>query len=107
MGMFDSFYFKEGVLPENREKEDTEFQTKDFNCELDDYYIDSDGSIRVVRFYGDNDEIDDGIYEVYSMRWEPDINDDDAKFFEQRYRIKIRDGRVINAKKYYEEGYEE
>ena len=43
MGMFDSFYFAAGFLPDCTSPPNAEFQTKSLRCHLDKWYIGSDG----------------------------------------------------------------
>lgn len=45
MGMFDSFIFAADVLPDNSEPPTTEFQTKELECELDLYTVNSTGRL--------------------------------------------------------------
>lgn len=107
MGMYDSFYFESDTLPDNKESKDCEFQTKDLDCGLDKYKVGKFGDIVVESFDGDSKDIPDGTYRVYSYEWLPHINDPASKKFEQHYEIKVRDKRLIWAKKTYEFGYVE
>jgi hypothetical protein len=45
MGMFDSFYFEEGVLPDNPFPPEKEFQTKSLDCELTIFRVDKNGNV--------------------------------------------------------------
>lgn len=120
MGMYDSFYFAEGVLPDNKEDPDKEFQTKGLDCCLDNYFVSKDLQVTIEPFEVENDglkttyvpkvpDIED--LQVYSYEFEYDNPTDWAnrKLTNTRiqwYNITIKDGRLIKATKTKEEGYE-
>ena len=98
MGMFDSFYFAKGVLPDNREAPEKEFQTKCLECLCNNYRVDEHGWVKC------DDDRDAEINEaatVYSHVFE---KDKPTKI--QYYKILIHNNKVIFAKKLSEEGYE-
>lgn len=123
MGMFDSFYFAEGVLPDNKEGEGFEFQTKDLDLCLDIYLIDADRNV-TIRSYEDFEAdvrsiraAPDLKATVYSLKFIYDIEpgEDFGEYLKKRelvktctqlYEIEIKDGKLISAKKIHEEGYE-
>jgi len=105
MGMFDSFYFAEGVLPDNREPNTVEFQSKCLKCELNTFRVAADGSVQ--RF-----EWGDGEPEIYSN---PEPINDAAIVYSyqgeypntqvQEYKILIHNSKLIHAEKLVERGY--
>lgn len=103
MGMFDSFYFKDGVLPDNKVPEDYEFQTKDLDCCLDEYQVDKHGNVQKTSYSWDNKEcivspdLIDCVAYVYSH--------DDNKY--QEYAIMIVDSKLTHVKKIAESGYDD
>ena len=50
MGMYDSFKFGKGILPDNKVDADHIFQSKDLDCCLDLYQIDEAGVAAVKEF---------------------------------------------------------
>lgn len=120
MGMYDSFYFAEGVLPDNRESPEKEFQTKGLEQALDNYYVSKDLQVTIEPFIIENDGIkttyvpkvpDIENLQVYSYEFEYDnpINYINRKLLntrEQIYLITIKDGKLIKATKIKESGYE-
>ena len=46
MGMFDSFYFAKGALPDNPFSPDEEFQTKCLACNMDVYRVDENKKVK-------------------------------------------------------------
>ena len=106
--MFDSFYFEKGALPNNREPETAEFQTKCLDCRLDVYRVSRSGDVKIEPYYEKNkDKVLNADIGVYSIRWDGHgIIDKDTKGYYQDYDLKIRNNKVIEAKKVYENGYE-
>ena len=77
MGMFDSFYFAEGVLPDNKVSAGYEFQTKSLSCNLDVFEVMEDGTVVKYPFWEEDYEprpkpydepINEGAY-VYSYEF--------------------------------------
>ncbi len=91
MGMYDSFYFAEGLLPNNEETSDMEFQSKCLKCNLDKFYFDSDGFVTKKPFdeCEENDKpINEGLY-VYSY------NFDMKPTRYQEYKILIMNSKLV------------
>lgn len=109
MGMYDSFYFEDGVLPNNRvEGKNHEFQSKDLRCDMDIYEIDKNLNVLKYPFweegYEDKPEpLDELINEcaiVYSYEFP---KDGPAKI--QHYKILIHNNKLVHVKKLSEENY--
>lgn len=106
MGMFDSFYFAEGVLPINKEPPETEFQTKSLSCNLDVYHVDKFGFVKKCVDYGDNE----GEYSNASINESAEIYSYDFNHSptrKQTYKIIILNNKIVFAEKIHEEGYTE
>ncbi len=94
MGMFDSFYFETGVLPNNTEPSETEFQTKSLSCSLDVYRVDKHGNVKCFEFaygadpYVSDKPINDAAY-VYSI----------GPSGQQEYKILIHNSKIIHIEK--------
>jgi len=104
MGMYDSFYFAKGVLPDNAEAPKHEFQTKSLNNDMDVYRVCEHG---FVKKYGH-------FYDYDGLVWDEDclesgqINDtavvysysDDPKMTHyQEYKIIILNSKIVYAEK--------
>lgn len=107
--MFDSFYFKNNVLPNNKVPEDFEFQTKDLECWLDHYCVDEEKNV-VKKSYKDgkkqiiNEPINCEV-EVYSHEFiYKDGKYDHTKY--QEYKLLIHNSKLIYAEKTREYGYD-
>lgn len=119
MGLFDSFYFADGVLPQNKVEENYEFQTKDLSCNLDKYYVDKQGFVTMTPFREEGDEkvrpvnaqVNDTVF-VYSHKFtyknkegeievDPEITYDKANYGckYQCYKLVILQGRVSHVEK--------
>ena len=108
MGMFDSFYFKNNVLPDNKVPEDFEFQTKDLNCDLDRYYVDEEKNVVRKYYWNGEEKIIEGPIncevEVYSI----DFIYKNGKYDHtktQEYKLLIHNSKLIYAEKINEWGY--
>lgn len=97
MGMFDIFYFAEGILPDNRELPEKEFQTKDMQCNLDKYQVDKFGWVKCDE--DAESEITDTAV-VYSHDF------DHEPVRTQYYKIQILNNKIVYAKKISENGYD-
>jgi hypothetical protein len=86
MGMYDSFYFEKGILPDNKVSEDCEFQSKCLDCILDTYNVDSEGNISTER---------------------TSFDDEHLGYKCQEYKIVIANNKIIFVEKVYERGYTE
>lgn len=116
MGMFDSFYFAEGVLPDNREAPDKEFQGKDLCCSLDIYKVDHEYNITIASFMsmsGESQKVGDSLepIEVYSHEFIYDKPDDifNRKLLKVKYQLysfRIKDSKISDIKKIEESGYD-
>jgi len=116
MGMFDSFYFAKGFLPNDKAPEDHEYQTKDLDCDLDIYKVDSQGSVRKFVYDGDGGRaeetkpINDSAV-VYSREF---LYDNPSDLFNrkyigckyQEYKIVIVNSKIAHVEKLCESGYE-
>jgi hypothetical protein len=91
MGMYDSFYFAEGVLPDNKEPPNEEFQTKCLECNLRDYYVSSD-FILTEKSGIDCSNFTESLI-VYSHNFEYDPSRS------QYYKIVFIKGKLIHAEK--------
>lgn len=99
MGMFDTFWFEEGVLPDNKENSKMNFQTKDLDQRLDLYFVDKDLNVKKLDMDGTEDM--DPLFitcEVYSYNFEGETKI-------QTYKIHITDNKLVHAKKLNESGY--
>lgn len=113
MGMFDRFFFEDGVLPDNRVPENYEFQTKDLGRDLNSFRVAKDGTIRIFGMECEElFEIVNGEVLIYSHEFLYDNEDDilklkylGAKY--QEYHLVIVNNRVVSAEKTTERGYEE
>lgn len=114
MGMFDSFYFKRGVLPDDKAPEGEEFQTKSLECNLDRYYVDSSGHV-IKKHYWDGEEtatnhnVTCNAY-IYSYEFLYDNEEDllNRKYLGskvQEYSIQIVNNQVVRVEKVHESGY--
>ncbi len=114
MGMFDTFRFKDGFLPNNKVEEDYDFQTKDLESDLDMYCVDSIGNVSKHKLIEENeydDEAEDvsinDIAYVYSHEF---LHDNKGKYTgskQQCYKIVIVSSQIVYVEKLSEEGYEE
>lgn len=112
MGMFDSFYFTDGVLPDNKAPSGHEFQTKDLACHLDKYSVAADGAVTVVCFYdGEPKKPLNFGAKVYSHEFMYDNEKDlfkrkyiGAKY--QEYKIVVVNDKLAHIEKVVEAGYE-
>lgn len=113
--MFDSFYFKFGTLPDNKVKEDVEFQTKSLDCDLDVYHVNNDLTVTKSTFDNGKMELTDKpincIAIIYSHEFLYDNEKDltNRKYLGckyQEYDITIKDSKIIYMNKTYESGYE-
>lgn len=105
MGMFDSFYFEDGVLPDNREEgNNCEFQSKDLHCDLFVYEIDKNKNVRKYPCWEEgyedkpaplNELINEGAT-VYSY---------ESGGKSQEYKILIHNNKLVHVQKLSEEGY--
>lgn len=116
VGMYDSFFFKDGVLPDNKVAEDHEFQTKDLYCNLDRYYVGRYGIVtREIldaggEYIKDTESINDSV-EVYSHEFLWDGDDLTTRKYlgckYQIYKIIILDNDIKHIRKIYQSGYGE
>lgn len=118
MGMFDSFYFAAGTLPDNKVPPDHDFQTKSLSCDLDRYYVGADGHVKHVLFNSEDERetidlapINNEVC-VYSHEF---IYDNEKDVFNrklvvtkyQEYKIIILNSRLVFAEKTCDSGYDE
>ena len=89
MGMYDSFYVEKGVLPENSENEDQEFQTKCLDCNLDVYKVDKNLNVTANKLCGEKitQKINDCAF-IYSYVFDGEITR------EQHYKIIIINNKI-------------
>ncbi len=118
MGMYDSFYFENGILPDNKAPDMHEFQTKDLDSSLDTYHVDKDGNVKKFEFDSSSDK---GLVEnkrpinadivVYSHEFLYDSDDIFTRKYlgckYQEYNIVIVNSKITHTEKTREEGYEE
>ena len=113
MGMFDSFYFAKGVLPDNKVDEAHEFQCKSLGCSLDVYRIAENGTVTKTLFFEpdyddkpiiDDEPINDTAY-VYSYVFKDIDGNSLEQSLEQEYKIVILNSKVMHVEKIREEGY--
>lgn len=115
MGMFDSFYFEDGVLPDNKVPAGHEFQTKDFACNLDVYRVSANGKVRMFFMNYSDGRTEEtkplsGSGTIYSHEF---LYDKPEGIFNrkylgckyQEYMIEFRDNQIVSAKKLAESGY--
>src|SRR5580658_3896808 len=112
MGMFDSFYFEDGILPDNKAPIGHEFQTKDLHCCLDKYYVKANH--RIEPEWGINGPPDDtslnftaGVYS-HEFLYDNEADIVNRKYLGskyQHYTITAKDGVIVNAVKDSEAGY--
>ena len=104
MGMFDSFYFDVGVLPDNKEGPLMEFQTKDLHCMLNTYFVDYTGHIlnpgptpinKVIEVYSY-----DFLYSPGSILTRQYLG---CNY--QEYSLIIRDNQITHIERIREKGY--
>lgn len=119
MGMFDSFYFKEGVLPDNKVDENHEFQTKSLDCSLDIYHVLGDCTVIKRDFWEEGEDAPEPdpkpineTLRVYSYEFLYENEDDilNRKYLGSRYqeyKITILNSKLVYAEKVCEEGYDE
>lgn len=115
MGMFDSFFFEKGLLPENKVEDGHEFQTKSLDCQLDEYRVYANGTVRKFVYGGhDASRVEDTepinvTAEVYSYEFLYDNEDIlNRKYLGtrfQEYIVVIAGSRLFSAKKVLEYGY--
>lgn len=112
MGMFDSFFFENGVLLDNKVSTEIEFQTKSLSCDLDKYYVSKDGDVKRFDYSGEEicAPINDTV-EVYSYEFLYDNEEDifKRKFLGskyQEYKIVILNSKIVFVEKLVEDGYE-
>lgn len=115
--MFDSFYFEDGVLPNNKVEAGYEFQTKDLDRDLDVYKVDAQGNVKKFVYSGDDgrteetNPINDSAV-VYSHEFLYDNPKDlfNRKYLGckyQEYKIVIVNSKIAHVEKLSESGYEE
>lgn len=117
MGMFDRFFFEDGILPDNKVSEGYEFQTKSLDCMLDTYRVDSEGNVIKNR---DDEDLEGPINEcayVYSHEFPYEDADGNVvyqrKTFKekrletrfQEYKVLIANSKVVHVEKVSEQGY--
>ena len=117
MGMFDSFYFADGFLPDDKAPSGYEFQTKSLDCGLDNYIVNADGSVKKLIMDYDTGRIEDkdpinDCAVIYSHEFMYDNPSDimNRKFLGtkyQEYKIIIMNSKVAHIEKLRESGYEE
>lgn len=114
MGMYDTFYFESGSLPENKVPPEHDFQSKSLHCGLDKYFIKADKSV-VVEPFGisdvDNEKVLSFCARVYSHVFLYDKPDDiiNRKYLGckyQSYEIVVEKNKMVSAKKTSEAGYD-
>lgn len=109
MGMFDSFYFEAGVLPNNKMPPTCEFQTKELECELTNYTVDTTGRLYRSTFCYETQERTfpepvklTQTITVYSYEFSNNI-----PTRRQEYELAFEDGWLMKATKTDESGFEE
>lgn len=109
MGMFDSFYFANGFLPDDKAPEGHEFQTKSLGCSLDRFEVDAQGNVVKFPFWdegcgekkiAEREPINEVAY-VYSHEF---VEGKTTKY--QEYKVVIVNSKVVYVEKITEEGYD-
>lgn len=120
MGMFDTFHFEDGILPNNKVPAGYEFQTKSLGCNLDKYIVDAEGNVKKKTMWNNDGEeeyreitgFDKPINEAAHVYSHEFIYDSDnvltrkhlqTKY--QEYKIVIVNSKVAFVEKISEEGY--
>ena len=117
--MFDSFFFAEGALPDNKVPADHEFQSNDLDCSLDKYYVEADGTMKKYDFWEQGHEdktspcdkpINTAAY-VYSHEFMYEGTDILTRKYlgcrYQEYKLVIVNSKIAHVEKIKEEGYED
>lgn len=111
MGMFDSFYFEDGILPDNKAPSGEEFQTKDLDCSLDKYKVDAQKNVKKFSWYGEDTDPINVTAEVYSHEFMYEGDDIMTRKYlgckYQLYKVVIVDSKLVHVEKVVEDGYEQ
>lgn len=95
MGLYDSFYFADGVLPGKPCPSGIEFQTKSLGCNMDKFTVHKDNTITVeVGICGDPDRYKDkminGYVEVHARK-----NSRVGLYWDASYKLSIYNSKLM------------